>query len=145
MRKLLILAIGLLTLTMPSMADNDKKISFEQLPQKSQDFIKTNFKNWDIAQVMMETDMLTKNYDVIFTNGNMIEFGKNGEWTELQFKNTEVPAKMVPKAIASYVDKNYKMKKIVSIERDTNDYEIKLNDGLEITFNKKFEVIDIDR
>lgn len=28
--------------------------------------------------------------------------------------------------------------------RDRNEYDVKLSNGIELTFNKKFQVIDID-
>ena len=33
---------------------------------------------------------------------------------------------------------------ITKIDRDRRDYELELNDGLELTFNLKFDLIGID-
>ena len=34
---------------------------------------------------------------------------------------------------------------IRKIEKDDEDYDVELSNGLDITFNKKFQVIEIDR
>ena len=54
------------------------------------------------------------------------------------------PAELVPAQIASYVEQNYKGAAIVQIDRDTRDYEVKLTNGLELTFDLRFNIIDID-
>ena len=39
---------------------------------------------------------------------------------------------------------NYQEAKILEIEHDSEGYEIKLSNRLEIKFNNKFQVVDID-
>ena len=43
-----------------------------------------------------------------------------------------------------YVSKHYPEAKILKIERDSKTYEVKLNNQLELEFNKAFQLIDID-
>lgn len=40
--------------------------------------------------------------------------------------------------------KNYSSNKVVKIEKEIRDYEIKLDNGLEMTFDLKGNLIDID-
>lgn len=47
----------------------------------------------------METDWFDKSYDVIFTNGDKLEFDKKGVWTEVNCKYSAVPVAVVPEAI----------------------------------------------
>ena len=47
----------------------------------------------------METDWFDKSYDVIFTNGDKLEFDKKGVWTEVNCKYSAVPVAVVPDAI----------------------------------------------
>lgn len=49
----------------------------------------------------METDWFDKSYDVIFTNGDKLEFDKKGVWTEVNCKYSAVPVAVVPEAIKS--------------------------------------------
>ena len=46
--------------------------------------------------------------------------------------------------IRSYVKTNYPDARILQIEYDDNEYEIKLSNRWEITFDSKMRVIDID-
>lgn len=77
-------------------------------------------------------------------NGEKLEFDKAGEWTEVQCRQSEVPAQIIPKAIRNYVKTNYPAAKILQIERDKKEYEIKLSNRWEIKFDSKMRVIDID-
>lgn len=88
--------------------------------------------------------MFYKSYDVVFTNGEKVEFDKSGEWKEVQCRQSEVPAQIVPEAIRNYVKTNYPDARILQIEYDDNEYEIKLSNRWEITFDSKMRVIDID-
>lgn len=88
--------------------------------------------------------MFYKSYDVVFTNGEKVEFDKSGEWKEVRCRQSEVPTQIVPEAIRNYVKTNYPDARILQIEYDDNEYEIKLSNRWEITFDSKMRVIDID-
>lgn len=47
------------------MADDDKPIQVNQLPQPAQTFIKQYFSAAKVAMAKMETDLFDKSYDVI--------------------------------------------------------------------------------
>ena len=125
-------------------ADKDKPIDVSQLPETAQTTLKTYFSDRKIALAKVESGVFEKNYDVIFTNGDKIEFDKHGKWTEIQCKQSAVPSGLVPQKIAGYVNTNYAGCKIMEIERDGKEYEVKLSNGIELTFNTKFQLIDID-
>ena len=59
-------------------------------------------------------------------------------------KYSAVPVAVVPDAIKKYVTTNYPDAKMLKIERDKYDYEVKLSNGWEIKFDMQFNVIDID-
>ena len=92
----------------------------------------------------METGLFEKSYDVVFNNGEKVEFDRRGNWTEIDCKLSSVPAGLVPAKIASYVKSTYPGTKILQIEKDDSQYEVKLSNRLEVTFNKNFQVVDID-
>ena len=73
-----------------------------------------------------------------------VEFTKNGEWKDVECKYGEVPAAIVPQQIRDYVAKNYPDRKITAIDRDRRDYEVELDNGLDLKFDLKFRLIDID-
>lgn len=127
-----------------AMADNDKPIQVSQLPAKSQTFLNTHFKNQKVALAKQESELFYKSYEVTFTDGKKVEFDKAGEWTEVKCRPGEVPAPIIPEAIRTYVKTNYPDAKIVEIERDKKEYEVRLSNRWEIKFDSKMRVIDID-
>lgn len=144
MKKTLLALSLLLTIGIAACADNDKPIEVSQLPSTAQTTLKSYFSDRKVALAKEESDLLDKNYDVIFTNGDKVEFNSKGEWTEVQCKQSSVPSALVPSQISTYVKTNYPNMKIVEIERDSKEYEVKLSNGIELTFNKKYKLIDID-
>lgn len=136
---------SLLLMSVCAMADNDKPISVSELPQSAQQFINKNFKGKKVAMAKEEKGLLDRGYDVVFVDGVELEFDNKGNWTSVDCEKTSVPTAIVPHKIAAYVKTNYSGQHITKIEKDNKDYEIELSNGLEITFNKKFKVIEIDK
>lgn len=145
MKKLVLLFVCLFTMQAVAWADDDKPVKVEQMPHRAQQFIKKHFSDNSIAIAKMESDLFSKSYDVIFTNGDKVEFDKKGEWKEIDCKYSQVPMEIVPTAIKNYITKQYPDAKIVKIEKDDRGYEVKLATGWEVKFDKKLNVIDIDR
>ena len=146
MKKLAFLFVGLFVMTLTAWAGNDKPIQVSELPQKAQQFIKKHFADQSVAMAKMETEFMDKSYDVIFTNGDKVEFDKKGKWTSVDCKHTQVPAEVIPVDVQKYVTRNYPDAKIQKIEvTDRKGYEIDLSNGFDIEFDKKMNVIDIDR
>lgn len=140
----MLLALALLFAS-PASANTDggKAISPGKLPQAALQTINTHLPGRKIAIAKVESELFSKSYTVIFTNGEKIEFDGRGRWTEVKCKRSAVPASLVPTQIAQYIRANYPDCRILEIERD-DEYEVKLSNHVEVTFNKKFEVIDID-
>ena len=160
MRKWILMLMCMLGVQTMALADNDKPIQVGQLPTKAQTLITTYFKHHKVALAKMESGLFYKSYDVIFTTGEKLEFDKSGDWTEIQCKASEVPVQVLPAEIQckasevpvqvlpaeirSYVSSTYPDAKVLEIERDGKEYEVKLSNGWEITFDNQFRVIDID-
>lgn len=136
--------VCLVAFSASALADNDKPINVNQLPATAQQIIKKHFSAKKVALAKVESGLFEKSYDVVFNNGEKVEFDRNGNWTEVNCKMSSVPAGLVPAKIASYVKSTYPGTKILQIEKDDNRYEVKLSNRLEVTFNKNFQVVDID-
>lgn len=136
MKKLMMILAGaaLLATSAPAFAGNDRPIAVGELPAVSQEFIKTHFAGVEVSFSKVDEELFDKDYKVVFVNGAKVEFAKNGE----------VPAAIVPQQIRDYVTKNYPKNKIVAIDRDRRDYEVELDNGLDLKFDLKFRLIDID-
>ena len=106
MKKTLFLLVSLFVMNLVAFADNDKPIQVTEMPKAAQQFIKSYFANKSVALAKIETEFLDKTYDVIFTNGDQVEFDKKGKWIKVDCKHTQVPSEIVPVAIQQYVAKN---------------------------------------
>lgn len=145
MKKILLTLVAIFSVGIFSaMADNDKVINKSQLPAPAQQFINEHFAGIDITYAKEEWDFLKHSYEVRLANGAKIEFTSKGVWDEVECRFGEVPAAIIPQAIREYVDKNYAGAKIIYIEKDRNDYEVKLSNRLELKFDNDFNIYDID-
>ena len=146
MKKIVFLFVGLFVMNMMVWAGNDKPITVSEMPKAAQEFIKHHFANQQVAVAKVETDFMVKSYDVIFTNGDKVEFDKKGKWTNVDCEHTQVPVEIIPAAIQKYVTEHYPQTKVVKIElTDHKGYEVELNNGFEVKFDKRMRVRDIDR
>ena len=145
MKRIAFLFVCMLTMNLTVLAGNDKPIQVSDMPKQAQEFIKKYFSGHSVAMAKMETDFMSKSYDVIFTNGDKVEFDKKGKWTNIDCEHSVVPADVVPAPIKEYVQKQYPTAKILKIEMsDRKGYELELSNDIDIDFDKKFNVIDID-
>lgn len=146
MRRIVMFLVCVFSLSVVTMwAGNDKPISFGELPATAQAFVRKHFPQVDVALTKMDSDFFNKDYDVIFVNGDKIEFDKNGNWKEIKCApGGFVPPAAIPSQIQTYLTRNYPNTSVVKIERDRKDYEVKLSNGRELKFDKQFRLIDID-
>lgn len=144
MKKILFLFLVLFVGQSAVLADNDKSVQLSEMPQKAQQFIKSYFSGNKVALSKMDTDFFDKSYEVIFTNGDKVEFDKKGNWRDVDCKYSHVPTPIVPIKILNYVKSNYVDQKILKIDVDKRGYEIKLSNGIELEFDLKYRVINID-
>ena len=86
MKKLMTLAICLFAFIGITRADDDKPVTVDQLPQKAQTFIKQYFADKQVSLAKQERDFFDKSYEVMFVNGEKVEFDKNGEWKDVDCK-----------------------------------------------------------
>lgn len=145
MKRICMTLIMASTLLLPVHADDDKPIQFSGLPRTAQQFVMQNFADKKVALAKMESDFFGKNYDVIFVNGDKVEFDRSGNWKKIKCKYSQVSASLVPNPIMVYVRDNYPECKIIELEKEENTYEAKLSNGWELKFNKNFELIDLDK
>ncbi|MGN1212098.1 MAG: PepSY-like domain-containing protein [Candidatus Cryptobacteroides sp.] len=125
-------------------ADNDKVIQFNQLPENARQFIQLHFPDGKVGVVKMENGLISKSYDVHFTDGNHIDFDGKGNWEEINCKASSVPDAIVPVAILEYVHANYPGEKVIKIEKDYRKYEVKLSSRIELTFDLSFNLREVD-
>ncbi len=144
MKKILSFIVAVLALGGVACADGERPIGFDRLPGEAQQFINEYFPGLEVAFAKVDGH-LDKSYDVLFSNGDTVEFDGRGAWTEVVCRESGVPAGIVPTPIADYVGRNYPDAVIVEINRDRNEYDVELSNGWNIEFDRNFNVIDLDR
>lgn len=143
MKKLVLLLVSVFTIQLAS-ADNDKPITFEQLPAAAQQFVKKHFASEKVAFAKEDSEFFDTSYEVMFASGSKVEFDKKGAWTDIQCRQSQVPADVVPQPIQKFVADRYPDAKILELEKDRYSYEVKLSNRWEIKFDTKFNVVDMD-
>ena len=141
---IILASLALMASTLTAFAGNDRIITVAELPAVSQQFIKAHFAGVEVSYAKVDEEMFDKDYKVVFVNGSKVEFAKNGQWTDVDCKYGEVPAAVVPQQIRDHVAQHFAGRKIVSIDRDKRGYEVKLDNGLELKFDLKFRLIEVD-
>lgn len=127
-----------------AVADNDKVINKNQLPIPAQQFIDSHFAGADLLYAKEDCNIFFSSYEVRLANGVKLEFSSKGNWEEVDCNEGAVPVGIVPQPIKDYVEKNYAGERILVIEKNRNDYEIKLSNRLELKFDKEYRLYDID-
>lgn len=135
--------LALMFISASCLADG-RKIPVNQIPAPAQEFIKKHFADKTPAYAEKDRDGFGVKYEVKFTDGTEIDFRKNGEWDKVDCKYSEVPAVLVPTAIANYVNTNFQGAKIVKIDKERYGYEIELSTDLELKFDHSGNLMYID-
>lgn len=128
---------------LPSTA-SAKAVMISEFPAAAQKMLKENFSGHKVAMSTMDYDLFSKSYDVVFTNGDKVEFDSDGNWKEIKCKQSSVPKSLIPQGIRNYLKHHYTNTTVKEIERYGSKHEVRLSNGLEITFDKNFQVIEID-
>ena len=145
MKKILLTLVAIFSVGIFSaIANNDRVINKSQLPAPAQQFLNEHFAGVDLTYAKEERDIFKHSFEVRLADGTKIEFTSKGEWDEVECRFGEVPEAIVPQAIKEYIDKNYAGAKVLYIEKDRNDYEVKLSNRLELKFDKDLNIYDID-
>ena len=141
-RIMFLICMFLMMGTTYSIAGDGYVVGIQQLPAGAQEVMTKYFADKTVLTILKERD----EYEVIFNNGEKIEFNKKGEWTEVSCHTTQVPDILIPDPIKARIKADFANSKIVKIDRSRNGkkYEVKLSNGLEVEFDKKFNVIKVD-
>lgn len=144
MKKMMLFLACVFTLVATACADNHQPIDRNQLPEKAQTFLITYFPDAKISLARKDIDVMELSYDVIFIDGSKVEFDRKGNWTEVDCLTHPLPSGIVPETIDKIIRTHYPAAQATKIERDHREIEVKLNNRVELTFNKHLQLIDID-
>lgn len=144
MRILMIAICCMMSFNIVANAGNDKPINVNELPATAQTLLSKHFKGQKVMLATIESGVVNRSYDVVLRNGTKLEFDKKGNLTEIDCKQGIVPSQLIPQPIKNYLKENYKGETVRKIEWNKKEYEVELTNGIDLTFNKHFQLIDID-
>lgn len=128
----------------PVMAE-DTGISLDRLPAKARKVVSEVFPDTKVKKVEMERRASLIQYEVKLEGGVKLQFSKDGSFTECEVTKGEVPSKLIPEKIREQVKAEFPERKVMCLEHDNKLYELRLDNGDELSFNSSYRLIDIDR
>ena len=144
MRIVMIAICCMMSFNIVANAGNDKPINVNELPAKAQTLLSKHFKGQKVMLATIESGVVSRSYYVVLKNGTKLEFDKKGNLTEIDCKQGIVPSQLIPQPIKNYLKENYRGEAVRKIELNKKEYEVELTNGIDLTFNKHFQLIDID-
>lgn len=144
MRIVMIAICCMMSFNIVANAGNDKPINVNELPAKAQTLLTKHFKGQKVMLATIESGVVSRSYDVVLRNGTKLEFDKKGNLTEIDCKQSIVPSQLIPQPIKNYLKENYPAQAVKKIEMNKKEYEVELTNRIDLTFNKHFQLIDID-
>ncbi len=145
MKKILLILVALFSIgIIVVVADKEKIIDKSQLPEQAQEFINAHFAGADLLYAKEDCNIIFSSYEVRLANGVKLDFSNKGNWEEVNCQQNAVPAAIIPQPIKNYIDNNYAGERILAIEKNCYEYEVKLSNRLELKFDKNFNICDID-
>lgn len=143
LRSLLALLAISVSMSFLASCDRESFVDDDALPTSAQTFLQTYFPSAQIVSVMQEGSGLWAEYEVMLADGSQLSFNHKGEWRDVDCAGKAVPAGIVPEAIRQKVASLYPTAAVVEISRDDNGYEVELDNGVELEFNKKYVMKEI--
>ena len=145
MKKTMLLLAVMLCASFAMTARDVYSRNIKSLPAAAQSAIEQNFK----AKVsIIEAEYRFGNideYEVTLTDGTEIIFDRSGNWKEVDVApKKKVPSYFVPKTITDYIKEYNEGKRIVGIEKKRNTYEVELENGIEIIFDRAGRFVRYD-
>lgn len=142
---LLLLLVGIFSLSMISCGDDEKTISTNNLPQSAKSFISQYYPGVNITRVKQDKDNGRIEYEAYLSNGHDVTFNSSGEWLDVDAPTGQtIPAGIVPAKIEEYVNANFSGFDINEISKENYGYNVELTNGIDLEFNSNGEFIRVD-
>ena len=142
MKKVFLAIVALVFVSVQSFAD--RAVEKSHLPANVQEFVKKHFPNIEVSYAKQDNDLFDKDYTIVLTNGDKLEFSSVGEWKEVDCEHNQVPVTVLPAGIRKYVSENQKGSHVVEIKKERRHYDVKLNNKLELEFSLDGKLLRFD-
>lgn len=146
MKKILMALVLGLTITATACADDVISRNVNDLPAAARTILTKQFGNTQVSYIKIDKDLFqSTSYDIQLVNGWEVGFDSKGNWTEVDCKKTgTVPNYFIPATIKKTVKEMFPNERITKIERDSRDYEVELSNDVDLKFDKKGNLKEVD-
>ncbi len=141
MRKIFLSIFCALALT--ACADDDRPITFEQLPQAAQALLTQYVDPTTILLVTQDGVSMWADYDVLTNDRQEWGFNSDGSLESVKIY-TGVPDALVPEVVRAYIQKMYPDAVIIKYSIDFRDQEVELNNRIELKFDLKGRLLEAE-
>ena len=138
MKHLLLLALCALTMT--ACADEKQVITFASLSTEAQTLMTQYINPDEVLLVTQEHQGRWAEYEVKMTDQSEWEFNAEGALEKVEIR-TGIPKTLLPSAIVTYVHATFPQALIIEYSIDHRDEEVKLNNGIELTFDHQGKLL----
>ena len=145
MKKLLMIVALVIMAIAPSYARDEVTRDANVLPEQAKNILKTHFPKIHINHIKVDKHTFGgDDYDVVLNDGTELDFDNKGNLKEIDCGASAVPATLILKPIRDYVANNFSGQKIVTLDINSNYYDIELSNGVDPVFDRagNFKKID---
>lgn len=140
MRKYFMIAVVALMFTS---CEAEAMVPATNVPVEIQNYLEKHFPDNPVLQTIKDVDGLELTYDISLKDGVFVEFNRSKEVIDIE-STTMLPESVIPAKLAEFVAANYSGSFILGWEKDGRNQQIKLDNGVELEFNRKGEFLRID-
>lgn len=116
-----------------------QKIDPTQLPEKTQIFLQTAFKDAHIVKATTDASDAEPVINVVLSNGSKVTFNQVGKWQKMETKKATLPTYVIPDAFLNYCTTTYPDEKIIKIEKTNRKnvlcFEVVLSNKTTVVWN----------
>ena len=137
MRKLFVLFISLMVLSISNLFADDFVVPVSSLPANAKAFIQKTFPGAQIWKVERDGGK----FDVQLSNGVSVDFLSNGEWVNIDSEYTPIPESAFPAAVIRAVKSAHPQAAIIDAEKEWGNYKLKLNNMMELVLSGNVQLM----
>lgn len=142
--KRIIISVIIALVSLSNLRADDRPVMLSQLPEAAQAFINKYYPNDKVSFATVDDDLIAPDYQVALVSGVMMQFSHKGKLEKIESRNGSIPEGIIPIQIIQAVKGFYPDASILGYEVDWNSHEVKLSNRLELKFNNKYKVVDLD-
>ena len=112
--------------------NNYIEVEKEDIPANIREYVTQEYPDFSIVKA----DQYDDGYEIYLSNGLELNFALNGQFLSVGEGYVPVAIVDLPRSVSNYIAQNYDGISITRAQRDDDGFEVFLEDGLELNFNR---------